>query len=197
MNFAFQWARHRWVGVAALAVTSGAAGWTLGSAQDARDAAAAEVADGCAQRVPHTSASSEPNALIEAFADRSPSAPDRVVGQVPREPADEDSAAIDVDLLGQTVIEGTDRERHSALTRALQTGIELPPELLQQTFLSDPSEDVRLLAFTTYVDASSDDRVQVRAILENGVYNDSSAVRAEALRRLEELERYERTLAQA
>jgi hypothetical protein len=54
---------------------------------------------------------------------------------------------------------------------------------------------VRLLAFTAYVDSVSDDRAEARLALESGVYNGSSAVQAEAQRRLAELEQYERVLA--
>jgi len=49
---------------------------------------------------------------------------------------------------------------------------------------------VRLLAFGIV------DRAEVRLALESGVYNGSSAVQAEAQRRLAELEQYERVLAE-
>ena len=77
----------------------------------------------------------------------------------------------------------------------MQSGFDLPPRLLQQTYVSDLSESVRLLAFKAYVDSISDDRGEVRATLESGVYDMSAAVQAESRRRLAELDRYELMLA--
>jgi len=183
MNFAFE-SRHRSLGVAILMVVSGASGWALGRAHDTREPEPARSLEVRVATVPPRSATRRLDAGTQMLSDTT------MMSELSC--ADEDPGVVHAELLERTLIEGTERERHGALTRALQTGIELPLELLQQTFLSDPSEDVRLLAFTTYVDAVSDDRPEVRKVLENGVYNDSSAVRAEALRRLDELERYER-----
>ena len=56
---------------------------------------------------------------------------------------------------------------------------------------------MRLLAFKAYVDAISDDRREVRALLESGAYDRSVAVQAESRRRLAELEQFELMLAAA
>ena len=113
------------------------------------------------------------------------------------EPSDEGSGLVDVALLERTLREGTETERLAALTEALQSGFNLPPRLLQQTYVNDLAESVRLLAFEAYVDSISDDRGEVRATLESGVYDMSAAVQAESRRRLAELEQYERMLAAA
>jgi hypothetical protein len=100
------------------------------------------------------------------------------------------------EVLTQTLAEGSESERYAALMRLLEAGVDLPPELLRQTYESNPSERVRLLAFSTYVDSVSDRRTEVRAALQSGLYDGSSAVQAEAQRRLAELERFERVLSE-
>jgi hypothetical protein len=119
-----------------------------------------------------------------------------VVSESSCEPAEEDGGVVDTEFLERTLAEGTESERQAALTQALQAGIELEPEVLRQTYGSDPSESVRLLAFTTYVDTVSDDRAEVRAALQSGASNGSPAVQAEAQRPLAELEQYERAPAE-
>ena len=119
-----------------------------------------------------------------------------VIDEASCELAVQDTDVVHVELLERTLTEGSERERYDALTQALEAGIDLPPELLGRLYESDPSESVRLLAFTTYVDSVSDDRSQVRAALQSGVYDSSTAVQAEAQRRLAELERYELALSE-
>ena len=119
------------------------------------------------------------------------------VGGASCEPADEDTGVLDIALLERTLTEGTETERHAALTEALQSESDVPPQLLQQTYVTDLSESVRLLAFKAYVDAISDDRAEVRNLLESGIYDMSAAVEAESRRRLAELERFELMLAEA
>ena len=114
-----------------------------------------------------------------------------------RETADETAAVVDVKLLERTLMGGTDSERHAALVRALEAGMELPPQFLWQTYASDPSERVRLLALTTYVDSASDDRASVRSALESAVQDPNTAVQTEARRRLAELDQFERMLAES
>jgi hypothetical protein len=111
-------------------------------------------------------------------------------------PAEEDSAFVDVEFLERALAEGTETERYAALSQALEAGIDLPPELLRQTYGNDPSERVRLLAFTTHLDMVSDDRTEVRAVVQSGLYG-SPAMQTEAQRRLSELEQYELALAEA
>ena len=93
--------------------------------------------------------------------------------------------------------EGTETERHAALTEALQSESDVPPRMLEQTYVTDLSDNVRLLAFTAYVDAISDNRAKVRILLESGLYDISAAVQAESRRRLAELERFELMLVEA
>jgi hypothetical protein len=218
---------RRCFGLAALAVTSGAAGWALGQGgQDGPAPAPADIADARAAAPPRVPEARRRGTAIHVFADGSVSvhvdhvAADWLLlelgrrGAVPPgtagrandgtavvsdssyEPADEDCDVVDVEVLTRTLAEGSESERHTALTRLLEAGIDLPPALLRQTYASDPSENVRLLAFTALVDSVSDDRTEARVALESGVYNESSAVQAEAQRRLAELEQYERTLAE-
>jgi hypothetical protein len=201
MNSASTRPRRHWLGVVALSVASGAAGWALKQpGHDSRVPAPAAIADARVANVTRPSISRVPDAAIRSTVPdvAYQAAIDSAVVDIESscEPADEDVGVVDATLLERTVAEGTESERQAALTRALQAGIDLPRELLRVTYGSDPSESVRLLAFTTYVDAVSDNRVEVRAALESGAYNDSPAVQAEAQRRLAELDSYERALAE-
>jgi hypothetical protein len=227
MNYAFRRLRHRWFGVVAVAVASGTAGWALGQGHDEGRPAPVDSADARAAAVAPVPAAHRSDPEIWSFADGTISVHvDRVAigwlmseltrkGGVPEvsgpvaaddtvavsdpscEPADGGADDVDAERLERTLVEGTESERYAALTHALQAGVDLPPALLRQTYGSDPSESVRLLAFTTYVDSVSDDRTEVRAALQSGLYDSSSAMQAEAQRRLAELEQYERALAAA
>lgn len=97
--------------------------------------------------------------------------------------------------LQRNLRQGSDAERQAALVRAGEAGVELPPTLLRQLFETDPSEAVRLLAFTTYLDAVADDPAALRAALESGAYNHSAAVQQEARRRAGEWAAMEDTVA--
>lgn len=97
--------------------------------------------------------------------------------------------------LQRNLRQGSDAERQAALARANEAGVELPPALLRQLFESDPSEAVRLLAFTTYLDAVADDPAALRAALESGAYNHSAAVQQEARRRAGEWAALEEAVA--
>lgn len=90
---------------------------------------------------------------------------------------------------------GTDGERLAALTQAVQYNIELQPDILINAYVNDPSDDVRLLAFTTYIDSVSDEVEVVRAALQSATNNTSPIVQAEADRRLVELTTYEAAVA--
>jgi hypothetical protein len=214
---------RRWFGVAALAMTSGAAGWALGQGgHDGPAPAPPDIADARAAAPSRVPEARRHGAAIQVFADgsvsvhvdhvaaewlllelgRSSAVPPGAAGPandgravVSDSSYEPDCVGVDVDVLRRTLDEGSESERHTALTRLLEAGIDLPVELLQRTYANDPSEAVRLLAFTTYVDSVSDDRAEVRLALESGVYNDSAALQAEAQRRLTELEQYERVLA--
>jgi hypothetical protein len=207
MNTTFKRAWHRWFGVAALAVVSGTAGWALGQHRlDGRGPATAHMAtvhmiDPHVTTVPRSPQARGSGAAGQAFPSetRTVDTDDTVVASESScEVAAEDtSVVVDMELLERTLTEATESERHTALTDALEAaGGDLPTELLRRIYESDPSESVRLLAFTTYVDSVSDDRTEVRAALQSGLYDGSSAVQVEAQRRLAELEQYERALSE-
>jgi hypothetical protein len=227
MNSVSRWRWRRSFGVAALAVTSGAAGWTLGHhGHNEPDQTPANVAGAPATTVPRSPEAHGAGAAIETSADGTvsihvdPVSADGLLSELGRhgaeppgagaptidgtttvsdfscEAADEKFDIVNVEVLTQTLAQGSESERYAALTRVLEAGIDLPPELLRHTYASDPSERVRLLAFTTYVDSVSDDRAGARAALESGASNDSSVVQTEAQRRLAQLEQFERMLAE-
>jgi len=97
--------------------------------------------------------------------------------------------------LAGTLGVGTEDDQYESLTQALQLGIELPADLLRQAFETGPSERVRLLAFTTYVDGLTSEVESVREALTSGTFSTSAAVQAEARKRLEEFERYQELIA--
>jgi hypothetical protein len=199
MSTTFKLAWHCWFGVAALAVTSGAAGWALGQGgHDGPEPATAHVVDPYVATVPRSPQAREPAVQAFPYETRTVDTDDTVVASEPScEVAAEDTGVLDMELLERTLTEGTESERHAALTHALEAGGgDLPPELLQRIYESDPSEAVRVLAFTTYVDSVSDNRAEARFALESGLYDASSAVQVEAQRRLAELEQFERALSE-
>ena len=106
-------------------------------------------------------------------------------------------ARINAEDLATALALGTDSERHAALTKALQYDIEIPPDLLINAYLNDPSDEVRLLAFMTYIDSASRDVEVVRAALQSATNNTSSIVQTEAYKRLDDLARYENGMAAA
>jgi hypothetical protein len=101
----------------------------------------------------------------------------------------------ELEALHRNLRQGSDAERRAALVRASAAGVELAPPLLRQLFESDPSEAVRLQAFTAYLDAVVDDPAALRAALESGAYNHSVAVQQEARRRAAELAAMEQAVA--
>jgi hypothetical protein len=101
------------------------------------------------------------------------------------------------DQLQRAMLAGTDAERFDALQRLLSAGIEVPADQLLNMYTADPSEDVRLLAFTAYVEAVSSDPEAVRAALLSGTVNSSVAVQAEARARLADFASYQEQVAAA
>jgi hypothetical protein len=96
------------------------------------------------------------------------------------------------DLL-RALREGSAEQRLAALARAEEEGIALPREELMRLAETDPSEQVRVTAFTTYVDElSNEDGPALRVALMRGLRSGSPAVQQEARRRLDELEEFER-----
>lgn len=203
MNAASGRVWRRGFAVVALALASGGAGWVLG--QRGHEGLEPASADGATAHVATMSWASETRAsaitdsfgeqavLVEFIAEQGTTSG----SGASCEPADESTDVLDVALLKRTLAEGTETDRRAALTAALQLESDVPPRLLQQTYVTDLSESVRLLAFKAYVDSISDDRSEVRSMLESGVYDMSEAVQAESRRRLAELERFEQMLAAA
>mgnify|MGYP006371363433 CR=1 FL=1 len=117
------------------------------------------------------------SAIIESFGDRAELSyvvadEETMAGaETSCEPADEGAGVLDVALLERMLTEGIETERYAALTKALQSEFDLPPQLLRQTYVSDLSESVRLLAFNAYVDSISDEipepRVRNRASISS------------------------------
>ncbi len=105
-------------------------------------------------------------------------------------------ARINAEDLATALTFGTDTERLAALTKSLQYDIELPADLLINAYVNDPSDDVRLLAFTTYIDSQSDVEV-IRSALRSAMNNTSPIVQAEAQRQFDELTSYEAAVAAA
>ena len=98
--------------------------------------------------------------------------------------------------LRRAMVAGTDAERYDALQQLLSAGFEVPAEQLLAMYTADPSEDIRMLAFTTYVDAVSADPAAVHEALLSGTVNSSAAVQAEARARLVEYARYQEMVAE-
>jgi hypothetical protein len=106
--------------------------------------------------------------------------PSERASDIPTEREERDST----DVL-RALREGNEAERLAALQRADSVGAVLPADLLQQFIDSDPSDQVRLQAFKAYVDMRSNDADAVAKTLDAGRYNQSAAVRAESIKRLE------------
>jgi hypothetical protein len=107
-------------------------------------------------------------------------APTECASDIPTENEEHDST----DVL-RALREGKESERLAALQEARSVGAVLPADLLQQFINSDPSDEVRLQAFKTYVDTRTNDADAVARVLDAGRYNQSAAVRAESNKRLE------------
>src|SRR5688572_21733552 len=175
--------RNRRICVVAVAVASATAGWALGRDQKGRHPVSAESAG--------TVIPSSVNAAAPRHAGQFGSAdkPAEPIVRLPQPTCNATEAApeaVDVAGLERTLTDGSESERYTAFIRALQSGIDLSPELLRAVFDTDESETMRLLAFGTYVDARSGHPAEVRAMLERGIYDESSALREEAQRRLAE-----------
>jgi hypothetical protein len=104
---------------------------------------------------------------------------------------------LDPELLAASLAGGTDAERLAALTTALEYDVELPAERLIAAYENDASDQVRLLAFTTYVDTLATQVDAARAAMQAATGNTSDVVRMEAARRLDELAAYEAQMSLA
>lgn len=99
--------------------------------------------------------------------------------------ADEQDAA---PRLLRAVQEGDAAARVQALLRARSAGLVLPDAIVTSLLESDPSEDVRLLAFDHYMEQRSGNQAEARSALESALYIASTAIQAEARRRLGRLD---------
>ena len=187
-----RWIGEHWVGVIVIATLAAASGWTLGRQQDP---GVVDVEDRTSSDL---GGSPEPPRLMAQSPDQSGVVSDRtqVEPNAPAHESDEAPARINAEDLATALTRGTDSERHAALTKALQYDIALPPDLLINAYVNDPSDEVRLLAFTTYIDSQSDVEV-IRSALRSAMNNTSPIVQAEAQRQFDELTSYEAAVAAA
>lgn len=100
----------------------------------------------------------------------------------------------DPERLLQALVNGDDAERLAALHTALENDVEVPPERLIAAYQYDASDELRLLAFTTYIDSIATRVEFARDAMQSATANSSVAVRDEATRRLEQLVAYEAQL---
>jgi hypothetical protein len=89
--------------------------------------------------------------------------------------------------------QGSAEQRLAALARADEEGIALPRAELLRLSESDPSEQVRIAAFSTYIgEMSNEDGRTLREALMRALRSPTPAIQQEARMRLEELDEYER-----
>jgi hypothetical protein len=181
---------EHWLGVIVVATVAAASGWTLARQHNP---GVAHVEDRTSSDL---GGSPDPPGLMAQSPDQSSVVSDRtqVESSATAHESDGALARINAEDLATTLTLGTDSERHAALTKALQYDIELPPDLLVNAYVNDPSDDVRLLAFTTYIDSQSDVEV-IRSALRSAMNNTSQIVQAEAQRQFDELTSYEAAVA--
>lgn len=133
--------------------------------------------------------------LVEALARAGVALPGDDASPAPARPAAARAAAGDRASLSRSLRIGDDAERAAALLAAEELGVSLEAGLLRDLYEADPSDRVRLLAFAAYLDAVAGDRDAVRTALEGGAYNSSTAVQAEAHRRVGELVLFDQAVA--
>jgi hypothetical protein len=105
------------------------------------------------------------------------------------------AAQHDIDL-GRELAHPDAERRSAALTAATALGRIVPPERLQALIDNDPADDVRMQAFTTYIDhLASSDSVALRNALRRALQMGSPPLQVAALERLAALDAFE--LAQA
>jgi hypothetical protein len=187
------WITEHSIGVVVITTVATASGWALGWHYARDDAQVGERTASNYKR------SAEPAHLIALSPVQSGVETDRTRSELEEQKlrSDEFDARLSPEYLATQLTQGTDHQRLAAITTALQNGVELPPDLLINAYFNDASDEVRLLAFTTYIDSMSDDVELVRSALQVATNNSSSTVQAEALRRLNELTAYEAAMAEA
>jgi hypothetical protein len=187
------WIGQHWVGVIVIAAFAAACGWASTRLHDGEIAEVetrASANHDCSVSPARVAASSPGN-----YGDESVQT--HLEYDEPAQPPRQGTSPLSEDDLAIAIADGTESERLAALTKALQHDIELRADVLIQAYTNDVSDDVRLLAFTTYIDSVSDDVEVVRAALQAATNNTSSIIQAEAYRRLDDLARYEAGMAAA
>jgi hypothetical protein len=212
--------RSRWVGIAAALATASVLGWVV-DALWRESPAAPSQRQAPAQRTPTVLTSARPtvtvlgDGMVSIHVDRTsvawllrelerqgarlPSAAQEIpAGTTSLASGESDAAEPDSSESDRLVIalsNGTEDDRQAAIRRARDQSIDLPAGLLRQTFETDSSESVRVLAFTTYIDTAMSDAESIREALTSGTFNSSAAVQAEARKRLTEFEIYQELVA--
>jgi len=173
-------------GIVMVAIAAAGCGWIVGRLQTAPAASVAEPDGGTESAALATRhiATHVPVADVDHRAAAAiPAASDAGGGNPP--------GGLDPELLAASLAGGTDAQRLAALTTALEYDVELPAERLIAAYEHDASDQVRLLAFTTYVDTLATQVDAARAAMQAATGNTSDVVRMEAARRLAELAAYE------
>ena len=81
--------------------------------------------------------------------------------------------------------------RRDGLEWALGTGVDVPPDTLQDLLANDSSDDVRKLALQGLTERPEATREEIRAILDAAVVNPSAAVRADAAQMIDRMNELE------
>lgn len=212
--------RGRWVGIVAAVATASVLGWVVDALWRESPAAPSER-HAPAPRTPTILTSAQPSVavlgddMVSIHVDRTsvawllrelerqgarlPSAGQKILAGTTSLATEEPDAAepdsTEPDRLVIALRNGTEDDRQAAIMRAREQSIDLPAGLLRQTFETDSSESVRVLAFTTYIDTAMSDTESIREALTSGTFNSSAAVQAEARKRLTEFEIYQEMVA--
>lgn len=141
-----------------------------------------------ASNAPAPASESTSHLRAAGIATRVPASPATPAGDRQQAPPDDPDAVVNA-LRGVD-----DSQRLAALETALAYDVELPAGLLAELHQQPGSEELRLLAFDRHVDSLATDVESARAAMVSATASDSAAVRAEAYRRLEQLEAYEAML---
>jgi hypothetical protein len=131
---------------------------------------------------------SAPAATAWPPAGRAPAQADPLVTCAPPPPADPAQVL-------QALSSADEAERFVALMQAQSDAIQLPDAVLSALYESDPSERVRVAALEIHLAQLADWPDAVRALLEAARHSPSSELRAEAGRRLDELDERARLAA--
>jgi hypothetical protein len=177
---------HRRAPVLALvASASAAAGWTLGNGEHGGRLRDRPVAPAIVAPSAEAGAAQQAVEGLASWTDGAGSGNPSCAG------SGDDPPAADPEAIATVLAHGTEAERYDALVNALEAAVDLPPELLWQTYQHDAAERVRLLAFQTYADAKASEPAALREALQAGSVDASPDVRTEAEFRMAELDAYE------